>query len=80
VVGGSFSFGLDSEALIWLDGQNYFLQDYLEQNGYRDAFRGWINTGFITGVSPDGRTLVGYGAGPTTFQGYLIVLPARPSK
>ena len=40
-----------------------------------DAFEGWINTGFVQSVTPDGRTLVGYGAGPTTFQGYMVVLP-----
>jgi probable HAF family extracellular repeat protein len=80
VIGGWFSFGLDSEALIWLDGQVHFLKDYLRSNGYPDAFRGWVNTGFVTGVSPDGRTIVGYGAGPTTFQGYIVILPARESK
>jgi probable HAF family extracellular repeat protein len=77
VIGGALSFGLDSEALIWLDGQAYFLRQYLREHGYPDAFRGWVNTGFITGVSPDGRTLVGYGAGPTTLQGYLVILPKR---
>jgi probable HAF family extracellular repeat protein len=77
VIGGAYSFGLDSEALIWLDGQVYFLRDYLRSNGVPDAFRGWVNTGFITAVTPDGRTLVGYGAGPTGFQGYMVVLPDR---
>jgi uncharacterized membrane protein len=79
VIGGAFAFGLESESLIWLDGQLYFLKDYLRANGYPDAFRGWVNTGFVTGVSPDGRTLVGYGAGPRTFQGFLVVLPERES-
>jgi DNA-binding beta-propeller fold protein YncE len=32
------------------------------------------------GVSPDGRTLVGYGAGPTAFQGYVVILPERGAK
>jgi probable HAF family extracellular repeat protein len=78
VIGGSYTFGLDAEALIWLDGgEGVFLKDYLIANGQPDAFRGWVNTGFITGVSPDGRTLVGYGAGPRTFQGYVVLLPER---
>ena len=77
VIGGAYSFGLDSEALVWIDGQVFFLKDYLRDNGVPDAFTGWVNTGFITGVTPDGRTLVGYGAGPTTFQGYIVVLPDR---
>ena len=80
VVGGAFSFGLESESLIWLDGQLYFLKDYLQANGYPDAFRNWVKTGFVTGVSPDGRTLVGYGAGPRAFQGFLVILPPREKK
>jgi probable HAF family extracellular repeat protein len=75
VIGGAYSFGLDSEALVWFDGEVVFLRDYLRANGVPDAFEGWINTGFVTGVSPDGRTLVGYGAGPRTFQGYMVILP-----
>jgi probable HAF family extracellular repeat protein len=77
VIGGAFSFGLDSEALIWIEDEPYFLRDYLRANGYPDAFRRWVNTGFVTGVSPDGRTLVGHGAGPTTFQGFLVILPEQ---
>jgi probable HAF family extracellular repeat protein len=79
VIGGAFSFGLDSEALLWLDGQPHFLKEYLRANGYPDAFRGWFNTGFVQGVSPDGRTIVGYGAGPRDFQGYIVILPERGS-
>jgi probable HAF family extracellular repeat protein len=80
VMGGSYSFGLDSESLLWLDGQVYFLRDYLRQNGLPDAFDGWVNTGFVTDVSPDGRTLVGYGAGPRTFQGFMVLLPKLPDR
>lgn len=80
VIGGSFSFGLDAEALLWLDDEPHFLKEYLRENGHPDAFRGWVNTGFVTGVSPDGRTVVGYGAGPQTFQGYMIILPPRGAK
>ena len=80
VIGGAYSFGLDSESLLWLDGQGHFLKDYLRANGYPDAFRGWVNTGFITSVSPDGRTLVGYGAAQRTFRGFLVVLPEEITK
>lgn len=75
VIGGSLSFGLDAESVVWFDGEPVFLRDYLRDNGIPDAFDGWINTGFVTDVSPDGRTLVGYGAGPTTFQGFVVILP-----
>jgi probable HAF family extracellular repeat protein len=75
VMGGALSFGLDSEALVWFDDEVFYLEDYLRANGVPDAFRGWVNTGFIIGSSPDGRILVGYGAGPRNFQGYMVVLP-----
>lgn len=75
VIGGSLSFGLDAEALVWFDGEVFLLKDYLRANGVPDAFEGWVNTGFVLGMTRDGRTLVGYGAGPTNFQGYVVVLP-----
>lgn len=80
VIGGAYSFGLESQALIWLDGQVHFLRDYLRENGIPDAFEGWVNTGFVTAVSSDGRTLVGYGAGPRAFQGYMVILPERDER
>jgi len=75
VIGGALTFGLDAESVVWFDGEPVFLRDYLREHGIPDAFEGWINTGFITGISPDGRTLAGYGAGPSTFQGFIVVLP-----
>ena len=80
VIGGASTFGLDSEALIWIDGVPRLLRDYMRENGVADAFEGWVNTGFITGISRDGRTLVGYGAGPRTFTGYMILLPPLPPR
>ncbi len=74
VVGGAHSFGLESESLLWLDGEPHYLKDYLREHGIPDAFEGWVNTGFINAVSPDGRVLAGYGAGPTTFTGYVVIL------
>lgn len=75
VIGGALSFGLDAEAVVWFDREPVILRDYLRSHGIPDAFEGWVNTGFLTDVSADGRVLVGYGAGPRTFQGYLVVLP-----
>lgn len=72
---GSYSFGLDSEAMLWIDERPYFLKEYLAARGLPNAFDGWVNTGYLTSVSPDGRTLTGYGAGPRGFQGYVIILP-----
>ena len=39
-----------------------------------DAFRTWVNTGTITGISPDGRILVGWGAALGGFRGYIVIL------
>jgi probable HAF family extracellular repeat protein len=74
VIGGGHSFGLESEAVLWIDRSPTYLKDYLRANGVPNAFEGWVNTGFITGVSPDGRVLAGYGAGPRDFQGYMVIL------
>jgi probable HAF family extracellular repeat protein len=75
VIGGGQSFGLESEAVIWIDKTPYYLKDYLQQHGVADAFSGWVNTGTITDISRDGRVLVGYGAGPKDFTGYIVILP-----
>jgi len=75
VIGGAQTFGLESESVIWIDRVPYYLKDYLRAHGVPSAFEGWVNTGFVTGMSRDGRVLVGYGAGPTDFTGYVVILP-----
>jgi hypothetical protein len=42
--------------------------------GLPDAFRTWVNTGTITGVSPDGRVLVGWGAAGLGYRSYMVIL------
>ena len=74
VIGGAHGEGLDSEAVIWIDRRPAYLKDYLRANGVPRAFERWVNTGFINGVSPDGRILVGFGAGPSDFQGFMVIL------
>jgi uncharacterized membrane protein len=64
----------DSEAVIWIDGAPSYLKDHLRSHGVPDAFAGWINTGEITGISQDGRILVGYGTTPGGSRGYVVVL------
>ena len=80
VMVGAYSFGLESESLIWIDDQGFFLKDYLRQSGVPNAFDGWVNTGFALAITPDSRTIVGYGAGRTAFQGYMVVLPELESR
>jgi probable HAF family extracellular repeat protein len=80
VIGGSLSFGLEAESVVWFDDEPFLLKDYLRSHGVSDAFEGWVNTGFVTSVSPDGRILVGYGAGPRNFQGFMVVLPELPKQ
>jgi hypothetical protein len=74
VIGGAHTFGLESESILWIDGEAHYLKEYLRERGVTDAFEGWVNTGFINAVSPDGRVLAGYGAGPTGFTGYVVIL------
>lgn len=78
VVGGAQKVGqVDSDAIIWIDGSGSYLKDYLRANGVPDAFEGWPNTGEITDVSADGRILLGWGAAPRGFRGYLVILGDR---
>ena len=80
-MGARTASALDSDAVLWLDGDAVYLKDYLRNNGASNAFNDWVNTGFISSVSPDGRIVVGQGAGPRDFQGYVVILgdfPARP--
>lgn len=80
VIGGrqGVASSADSDAVIWIDGTPSYLKDYLRANGVPDAFAGWINTGEITSVSPDGRILVGYGAPLGGFRGYIVILGEKP--
>lgn len=75
VIGGSHNFGLESESVIWIDRVPHYLKDYLHEHGAPNAFVGWVNTGFITGMSRDGRVVVGYGAGPRDFTGFVVIMP-----
>jgi probable HAF family extracellular repeat protein len=76
VIGGSQSVGgsADSNAILWIGGQPTYLKEFLQANGLPNAFRTWINTGTISGISPDGRVLVGWGAAVGGFRGYLVIL------
>ena len=80
VIGGGQNVGgsVDSNAIIWIDGAGSYLKDYLQANGVPNAFADWVNTGEITDVSPDGRVLVGWGAAPRGFRGYIVILGDRP--
>ena len=79
VIGGSQGIGADdTNAIIWIDRAPVYLKDYLQANGVPDAFKDWPNTGAITDVSPDGRILVGKGAAPAGFRGYIVILGGKP--
>ena len=76
IVGGAQSFGLNAEAVIWIDREPAYLKDYLRANGVPNAFDGWVNTGFVNHISRDGRVLIGQGAGRRDFQGFIVILPS----
>jgi probable HAF family extracellular repeat protein len=80
VIGGEQNVGgsADSNAIIWIGGRAAYLKDFLRVNGVPDAFATWVNTGTITGVTPNGQVLVGWGAAALGFRGYLVVLPSNP--
>jgi probable HAF family extracellular repeat protein len=76
VIGGgqNIAGSADSNAVIWIGGRPAYLKDFLRANGVPDAFNTWVNTGEITGISPDGRILVGWGAAALGFRSYLVIL------
>ena len=80
IIGGSQNVGgsADSNAVLWIDRAPFFLKDYLRAHGVPNAFETWVNTGTITGISPDGRILVGWGAAAGGFRGYMIILGDKP--
>jgi len=80
VIGGgqAVASSPDSDAIIWINRRPAYLKEFLQANGVPDAFRTWVNTGAIKGISPDGRVLVGVGAALGGFQGYIVVLGSSP--
>jgi hypothetical protein len=80
VIGGGQTEGSQTErsdAVIWIDRAPAYLKDFLRANGVAGAFETSVNTGEVRSVSPDGRILVGWGAGPRGFQGYMVILGSR---
>jgi probable HAF family extracellular repeat protein len=80
VIGGAHNFGLESESVIWIDRTPHYLEEYLHDHGAPNAFERWVNTGFVTGMSRDGRVLVGFGAGPRDFTGFVVIMPDLPDR
>jgi probable HAF family extracellular repeat protein len=78
VVGEQGVGTVDTDAIIWIDRAPHYLKDYLRANGIPDAFQGWPRTGSLTDVTPDGRILVGWGAAPGGFRGYIVILGEQP--
>jgi probable HAF family extracellular repeat protein len=76
IVGGGQDIGgsADSNAIIWIGGRPAYLKDFLQANGVPNAFATWVNTGEITGMTPDGHILVGWGAAALGIRGYIVVL------
>ena len=86
VMGGDIQFDTaagEEESVVWFDGEPVFLRDYLRNHGYPDAFEGHFNTGRITGISPDGRTIVGHNGGvfgAVNRNGFIVILPELDKK
>jgi probable HAF family extracellular repeat protein len=67
----------DSEAIVWINRKPVYLKDLLRANGIPNAFDGWVHTGEVRAVSAEGRILVGWGAAPSGFSGYVVVLGSK---
>jgi probable HAF family extracellular repeat protein len=80
VIGGAHNVGgsPDSNAVILIGGRPAYLKDFLRANGVPNAFATYVNTGEITGITPDGHILVGWGAAALGFRGYIVVLGSNP--
>jgi hypothetical protein len=76
VIGGNqdVAGSADSNAIVWISLLPVYLKDLLRANGVPNAFATWVNTGEITGMTPDGRILVGWGAAAFGFRGYVVYL------
>ena len=76
VIGGGQDVGgsSDSNAIIWIGGRPAYLKEFLQANGVPNAFATWVNTGQITGTTPDGHILVGYDAAELGLRGYIVVI------
>src|SRR5262245_53740315 len=76
IIGGGQDIGgsADSNAIIRIGGRPAYVKDFLQVNGVPNAFATWVNTGKITGMTPDGHILVGWGAAALGFRGYIVVL------
>lgn len=78
IVGEQGIGATDTEAVIWIDRKPHYLKEYLQANGIPDAFNRWIRTGTLSGVTPDGRVLVGNGAPIGGYNGYVVILGDKP--
>jgi hypothetical protein len=78
IVGEQGAGQTDTDAVIWIDRTPYYLKDYLRANGIPDAFALYHVTGSLTGITPDGRVIVGNGAPVGGYRGYIVILPETP--
>ena len=64
----------NSNAIVWIGGGPAYPEGPPAGRRYTNAFDTWVNTGKITGMTPDGHILVGWGAAALGFRGYIVVL------
>lgn len=73
VIGGTSGIGAMRQAIVWFNGKPILLDSWLKNRGVDTT--GWsLNS--VTGVSPDGKTLVGWGYGPRfPFEAFAVQIP-----
>jgi uncharacterized membrane protein len=75
VVIGVGQSAIGNEPFIWFEGQGMFsLQSYLVNNLGLTNLTGWALSD-VTGISDDGRTIVGYGAFGGATRAFVAVIP-----
>jgi probable HAF family extracellular repeat protein len=75
VVGTSGGLPFGRTAIIWQNGAPQNLKTVIESLG--GSIAPYTQLGTCTAISPDGRTIVGWGAGPGQPNGWILTFPAE---
>lgn len=73
VIGGASGIGPMRQAIVWFNGKPILLESWLKNRGVDT--KGWsLNS--VTGVSADGKTLIGWGSGPQfPYEAFAVLIP-----
>ncbi len=75
VVGTSGGIPIGRKAIIWINGVGQNLKTYIESKG--GSIAPYTSLGTAMDISPDGRTIVGWGSGAGNPPGWIVHFPAE---